>query len=155
MTELRSDIARAESEQQALTADLQRLSTTAANASTPSPSQSQSQNQYSSHQDLISELRRQQAANDAFKEMCEDALRRMAQQQQRTEQEIDGVSASDQSVALAGLINVPDENVRIGRQKISNISAAKGSFVFSGMAGNLDVGDVLSFARSGREYVDS
>src|SRR5947209_15997243 len=72
-----------------------------------------------SRQELLQEIRQQQASNDALRKMCEEALSRTVYE--RTGQKIKAVKATNNSSALAGFINTSGEESKID-QDISDIT---------------------------------
>jgi hypothetical protein len=60
-----------------------------------------------SRQELLEEIRKQQASNDTFRKMCEEALSRTVYE--RTGQEIKGVKATNYSSSWTGFINMSGE----------------------------------------------
>ncbi len=91
-----------------------------------------------SRQELIQELKKQQAANTIFREMCEEVLSRTVFE--RTGQKIKGVKATQDSTALAGFINTSGEELKIN-QDISDVTAEYRSFAVAGVVKNLDFKD--------------
>jgi vacuolar-type H+-ATPase subunit E/Vma4 len=92
-----------------------------------------------SRQELLQELKRQQAANTVFREMCEEALSRTVFE--RTGQKIKGIKATQDSSALAGFINASGEELKIN-QDISDVTADNRSFAAAGVIKNLDFKDL-------------
>jgi hypothetical protein len=76
-------------------------------------------------QELLQEIRQQQASNNALRKMCEEALSRTVYE--RTGQKIKGVKATDDSSALAGFVNTSGGESKID-QDISDITAHNRSF---------------------------
>jgi len=101
----------------------------------------QSEESEQSKQELLQELGKQQAANNAFKEMCEEALSKTIYQ--RTGQKIKGVKATNNSSALTGFINTSGEELRID-QDITDVSADNRSIAVAGVIKNLDFKDLRS-----------
>lgn len=66
---------------------------------------------------------------------CEDALKKL--EATRTTQKIKNVSASEDSIALAGYVDT-DNDFRVD-QDISNVMAKKNSLVIAGVAKNIDI----------------
>ncbi|KAK0113062.1 hypothetical protein ONS95_014768 [Cadophora gregata] len=92
-----------------------------------------------SKKELLRELERQQAANTALRNMCEEALSRTVYQ--HTGQKIKGIKATNDGIALAGFINVPGEELNTS-QDISDVSADNRGFVVVGVANNVDIKDL-------------
>ncbi|PZD22954.1 hypothetical protein A1F96_10685 [Pyrenophora tritici-repentis] len=92
-----------------------------------------------SRQELLQELERQQAANNAFKAMCEEALSKTVFE--RTGQKIKGVKATNNSSAITGFINTSGEESRI-EQDISDVSANNWSIAVAGVIKNVDFKDL-------------
>jgi hypothetical protein len=92
-----------------------------------------------SRQELLQELERQQAANNAFKAICEEAFSRTVYE--RTGQKIKGVKATNNSSAIAGFINTSAEEERI-EQYISDVSADSRSIAVAGVIKNLNFKDL-------------
>jgi hypothetical protein len=98
-----------------------------------------------SRQDLLQEFRQQQASNDAFRKMCEEALSRTVYE--RTGQKIKGVRATNYSSALAGFINTSGEESNID-QDISDVTADNRSVAVAGVIKNFDFKDLRPAAPS-------
>ena len=96
-----------------------------------------------SRQKLLLEMGQQQASNDNFRKMCEEVLSRIVQE--RTGQKIKGVKAINHSSAVAGFINVSDEEMRID-QDISDVTAENRSFAGAGVIRDLNFRDLRSTA---------
>jgi hypothetical protein len=94
-----------------------------------------------SRQELLKEIRKQQASNDTFRKMCEEALSRTVYE--RTGQKITGVKATNYSSALAGFINTSGEESKIN-QDISGVIADNWSVAVIGVIKNLDFKDLRS-----------
>lgn len=92
-----------------------------------------------SRQELLHELKRQQAANTLFQEMCEEALSRTVFE--RTGQKIKGVKATRDSTALAGFINASGEELKIN-QDILDVTADNRSFAAAGVIKNVNFKDL-------------
>ncbi len=92
-----------------------------------------------SRKELLRELKRQQAVNTVFREMCEEALSRTVFE--RTGQKIKGIKATQDSSALAGFINTSGEELKIN-QDISDVIADDRSFAAAGVIKNLDFKDL-------------
>ena len=86
-------------------------------------------------QELLREIRQQQASNDTLRKICEDAISRTINE--RTGQKIKGVKATDHSSALAGFINTSGEELRVD-QDISDVNAHNKSFAGAGVIKGLD-----------------
>lgn len=107
--------------------------------SEPNRVSQQSEESEQSRQELLQELGRQQAANNVFKEMCEEALSKTIHQ--RTGQKIKGVKATNYSSALAGFINTSAEESRIA-QDITEVSADNRGIAVAGVIKNLNFKDL-------------
>ena len=82
--------------------------------------------------------------------MCEEALSKTVYE--RTGQKIKAVRATNNSSALAGFINISEEESKID-QDISDITADNRSFAAAGVIKNLDFKDLRPTAPSGhRDY---
>ena len=92
-----------------------------------------------SRQELLQELKSQQATNIVFREMCEEALSQTVFE--RTGQKIKGVKATQDSVALAGFINTSRGDLKIN-QDISDVTAHDRSFAGAGVFENINVKDL-------------
>jgi hypothetical protein len=92
-----------------------------------------------SRTELLRELASQQAANQTFINMCEEALSQTIYQ--RTGQKIKGVRATNYSSALTGFINTSDEDTRID-QDISDVNADNYSIAVAGVVKGLDFKDL-------------
>ena len=92
-----------------------------------------------SKKELLEELRRQQAANTVLRGMCEEALSHTVYE--RTGQNIKGVKATNDSSALAGFINISEEELRIN-QDISDVTADNRSFAAAGVINNIHIKDL-------------
>lgn len=90
-------------------------------------------------QELLQELKHQQASNIHFREMCEQALSTTVYE--RTGQKIKCVKATNDSSALAGFINTSGEDLKIN-QNISDVTADNRSFAAAGVIKNLDFKDL-------------
>ena len=88
-----------------------------------------------SKQELLQELKKQQASNITFQQICKEAL--SVTVYERTGQKIKGVKATNDSSALAGFINASGEGLKIN-QDISDVTADTRSFAAGGVIGNLD-----------------
>lgn len=89
-----------------------------------------------SRQELLQELKRQQAANIIYREMCEEALSRTVFQ--RTGQKTKGVRATQDSSALAGFINTSGEDLKIN-QDISGVTPDDRSFAAAGVIKDINL----------------
>jgi hypothetical protein len=103
-----------------------------------------------SRKELLRELANQQAANQTFIKMCEEALSQTVYQ--RTGQKIKGIRATNNSSALTGFINTSAEESRID-QDISDINADNYSIAVAGLVNNLDFKDLRS-SRPERGHYD-
>jgi hypothetical protein len=92
-----------------------------------------------SKEELLEELKRQQAANTTLRDMCEEALSQTVYE--RTGQKIKGVKATNDSSAIAGFINTSGEELKIN-QDISDVTADNRSFTAAGVIGNVDFNDL-------------
>jgi hypothetical protein len=92
-----------------------------------------------SKQELLQELKQQQASNITFREMCQEAL--SATKYERTGQKIKGVKATNSSSALAGFINTSGEGFKIN-QDISDVTADNRSFAGAGVINGMDFKDL-------------
>lgn len=92
-----------------------------------------------SRRELFHELEKQQAANQTFIKMCEEALSQTVYQ--RTGQKIKGVRATNNSSALTGFINTSGEESKID-QYISEVNADSYSIAVAGVVKNLDFKDL-------------
>lgn len=92
-----------------------------------------------SRRELFNELEKQQAANQTFIKMCEEALSQTVYQ--RTGQKIKGVRATNNSSALTGFINTSGEESKID-QYISEVNADSYSIAVAGVVKNLDFKDL-------------
>ncbi|KAH7394365.1 hypothetical protein BKA66DRAFT_298745 [Pyrenochaeta sp. MPI-SDFR-AT-0127] len=103
-----------------------------------------------SRQELLLELASQKAANNNFKEMCEEALSQTIYE--RTGQKIKGVKATNNSSALTGFINTSGEELRI-YQDISDVSADHWSIAVAGVIKNVDFKDLrpVGLGRGGQD----
>jgi excinuclease UvrABC ATPase subunit len=94
-----------------------------------------------SKQELLQELTNQQCSNTSFRKMCEEALSTTVYE--RTGQRINGVKATNDSSAVAGLVNASGEQLKI-HQDISDVTAENRSFAAAGVINGMD------FTRFGR-----
>jgi DNA anti-recombination protein RmuC len=94
-----------------------------------------------SRRELLHEIQQQRASNDAFRNMCEEALSRTVFE--RTGQKIKGVKATDHSSAVAGFINTSGEELKIN-QDISDVTASNYSFAGAGVIKSLNFADLHS-----------
>jgi hypothetical protein len=129
--ELQQELSRAGIETVHIEHSLQQLTTA---GSTESDKESEQ-----SKQELLQELKQQQASNITFREMCEEAL--SATVYQRTGQKIKGVKATNDSSALAGFINASGEELKIS-QDISDVTADNRSFAGAGVINGIDFKDL-------------
>ena len=91
-------------------------------------------------QDLMRELKEQQASNDTFQQMCAEAIAKTVYE--RTGQKIRGVKATDKSHAIAGfIINNSEKESRI-EQDISDVTADNQSFAGAGVFKNFNFKDL-------------
>ncbi|KAH8701327.1 hypothetical protein GQ44DRAFT_586082, partial [Phaeosphaeriaceae sp. PMI808] len=136
---VRQQIARADTETAELERSVQQL--TVRRSSELSHVSQQSKESEESRKELLQELERQQAANNTFKEMCEEAISRTIYE--RTGQKINGVKATNNSSALTGFINTSGEESIID-QDISDVSADNWSIAVAGVIKNVDFKDLRS-----------
>ena len=134
-TDLHQEIARADGQKSDIESTLQQLS---AGDRTQLSEESEQ-----SRQDLLQEIRQQQASNDAFRKMCEEALSKTVYE--RTGQKIKGVRATNYSSALAGFINTSGEESNID-QDISDVTADNQSVAVAGVIKNLNFKDLRQAA---------
>lgn len=92
-----------------------------------------------SKQELLQELKQQQASNSTYREMCEEAL--SATVYERTGQKIKGIKATNDSSALAGFINTSGEGLKIN-QDISDVTADSRSVAAAGVINGMDFKDL-------------
>lgn len=92
-----------------------------------------------SKQELLQELKKQQASNITFQQMCKEAL--SVTVYERTGQKIKGIKATNNSSALAGFINVSKEGLKIN-QDISDVTADNRSFAAAGVIENINFKDL-------------
>ena len=92
-----------------------------------------------SKQELLQELKQQQASKITYREMCEEAL--SATVYERTGQKIKGVKATNDSSALAGFINTSGEGLKID-QDISDVTADSRSVAAAGVINSIDFKDL-------------
>jgi len=128
---LRQQVARADNETAEIERSLQHITV---GGSTEADEESEQ-----SKEELLKELKRQQAANTTLRDMCEEALSQTVSE--RTGQKIKGVKATNDSSALAGFINTSGDESRID-QDISNVTADTRSFAAAGVIGNVDFKDL-------------
>lgn len=134
---VRQQIAQADNETAEIERSLQQL--TVDRSSELNHASEESGDSEQSRQELIRELGRQQSANTAFREMCEDALSKTTYE--RTGQKIKGVKATNNSSALTGFINTSGEELKID-QDISDVAADNWSVVVAGVIKNVDFKDL-------------
>jgi len=147
---IRQLIARADDETTDINHSLQQL--TAARTNEQDDVLKQSKESEQSKQELLQELEKQQAANAALKEMCEEDLSETVYE--RTGQKIKGVRATNNSSAITGSINTSGEESRID-QDISDVSADSWSIAVAGVIKNVDFKDLRPGGpdRGGRDDV--
>jgi flagellar biosynthesis/type III secretory pathway chaperone len=92
-----------------------------------------------SRRELLHELEKQQASNQTFIKMCEEALSQTVYS--RTGQKIKGVRATNNSSALTGFINTSRDESKID-QDISEVNADNYSIAVAGVVNNLDFKDL-------------
>lgn len=114
-TVLQREIARVDSETAGIECSLQQLSV---GASTELSKESEQ-----SRQEPLEEIRKQQASNDTFRKMCEEALSTTVYE--RTGQKIKGVKATNYSSTWTGFINTSGEESKIN-QDISDVTVIIG-----------------------------
>ncbi|KAF7502471.1 hypothetical protein GJ744_005686 [Endocarpon pusillum] len=91
--------------------------------------------------ELRQEIQRQEASNNVFRTMCEEALQSTVYE--RTGQKIKGIKAMNYSSALAGFINTSGEELRIP-QDISDVTADQRSIAVAGVVKDLNFKDLRS-----------
>jgi hypothetical protein len=128
---LQQQIAQADSETTGLEHSLQNFT---ADSKTEADEESEQ-----SKEELLEELKKQQAASTALRDMCEEAFSQTVYE--RTGQKIKGVKATNDSSALAGFINTSGEELKIN-QDISDVTADKRSFSAAGVIKNMDFKDL-------------
>lgn len=136
-TILQQEIARADGQRTEIESSLEQLSV--------GESTRLSEESEESRQELLQEIRQQQASNNALRKMCEETLSRTVYE--RTGQKIKGVKATDDSFALAGFINTSGEESKID-QDISDITAHNRGFAAAGVIKNLDFRNLRPSATS-------
>ncbi|RFU32971.1 hypothetical protein B7463_g3375, partial [Scytalidium lignicola] len=130
-TILQQEIARAGGQRTEIESTLQQISVR--------DSAQQDEESEQSKQDLLQEIRQQQAANDAFRKTCEEALSRTVYE--RRGLKIKGVKATNHSSVLTGFINTSGEESRID-QDISDVVADNWSVAVAGVVKNFDFKDL-------------
>lgn len=94
---------------------------------------------------LLLEMKRQKAMIDAVRQLSEEALKEFVSQ--RSKQRIHDVKSIDNSISLAGLINV--EGSQVNRdQDISKVYANGRSISIAGVANNIDINSMFANMRS-------
>ena len=93
-----------------------------------------------SRQELVQEIRQQQASNETFRKICEEILSRTVYD--CTGQKIKGIKASEDSTAVAGFINTSGEELKI-EQDIC-VTADKRSFAGADVIKNMNFKDLHS-----------
>ncbi|KAH6629676.1 hypothetical protein C7974DRAFT_394979, partial [Boeremia exigua] len=91
---------------------------------------------HQSRSELLHELRQQQAANQNFAKMCEEAL-----SQTRAQHKIKGVKATSYGSALTGFINTTGEESKIDLD-VSDVSADNYGVAVAGVVKNFDFKDL-------------
>jgi hypothetical protein len=134
---LRQQLVRADNETTEIERSLQQL--TAEGDRGLSVASEQRKESEQSRQELLEELKRQQVANDVYKEMCEEALTSTVYI--RTGQKIKRVKATNNSSAVTGFINTSGEELKID-QDISDVSADNWSVAVAGVVKNVDFKDL-------------
>jgi hypothetical protein len=94
-----------------------------------------------SRQELLQELERQQAANNAFKAMCGEALSKTVYERTGQKIKLERVKATNNSSTFTGFINTSGEEERI-KLDISDVSADKWSVAVAGVIKNVDFKDL-------------
>jgi hypothetical protein len=136
-TVIQQQIAQADVQTREIALSVQQLPARSDNdLSAPSP-QPEASDQ--SRNELLRELASQQAANQTFIQMCEEALSQTVYQ--RTGQKIKGVRATNYSSALTGFINTSEEESKIA-QDISDVNADNYSIAVAGVVKGLDFKDL-------------
>ncbi|RYN95806.1 hypothetical protein AA0121_g13571 [Alternaria tenuissima] len=134
---VQQQIIRADTETAQIERSMQQLTASRGGDLSAVPQQTSGSEQ--SRQELLQELERQQAANNAFKAMCEEALSRTVYE--RTGQKIKRVKATNNSSAITGFMNTSGEESRI-EQDISDVSADNWSIAVAGVIRNVDFKDL-------------
>ena len=124
---LRNEIIGADNELPAVESSLARISVRDNNPQAAKDDQSRDE--------LLAEMRHQQASNTSFRRACEEALSETHYKQ--TGQRIKNVRATDDSAAFVGDVNVSGHDIK-GDQDISDISASNRSVAAVGRIGNVD-----------------
>jgi F0F1-type ATP synthase gamma subunit len=146
---VRQQIVRADTETAQIERSMQQLASSRGGELSSVPQQTSESEQ--SRQELLQELTRQQAANNAFKAMCEEALSTTIYE--RTAQKIKGVKATNNSSAITGFINTSGEEERI-EQDISDIGADNWSIAVAGVIKNVDFKDLRPGGADGGDRDD-
>ncbi|KAH8621453.1 hypothetical protein IG631_23938 [Alternaria alternata] len=133
---VRQQIVRADTETAEVEYSMQQLTASRCGELSSAPQQTSESEQ--SRQELLQELERQQAANNAFKAICEESLSKTVYE--RTGQKIKGVKATNNSSAITGFINTSGEE-RI-ELDISDVSADNWSVAVAGVIKNVDFKDL-------------
>jgi hypothetical protein len=146
---VQQQIIRADTETAQIERSMQQLASSRGGELSSVPQQTSESEQ--SRQELLQELERQQAANNAFKAMCEEALSKTVYE--RTGQKIKGVKATNNSSAITGFINTSGEEERI-EQDISDIGADNWSIAVAGVIKNVDFKDLRPGGADGGDRDD-
>jgi hypothetical protein len=146
---VRQQIVRADTETAQIERSMQQLASSRGGELNSVPQQTSESEQ--SRQELLQELTKRQAANNAFKAMCEEALSTTIYE--RTGQKITGVKATNHSSAITGFINTSGEEERI-EQDISDIGADNWSIAVAGVIKNVDFKDLRPGGADGGDRDD-
>ena len=146
---VQQQIVRADTETAQIERSMQQLASSRGGELSSVPQQTSESEQ--SRQELLQELERQQAANNAFKAMCEEALSKTVYE--RTGQKIKGVKATNNSSAITGFMNTSGEESRI-EQDISDVSADNWSIAVAGVIKNVDFKDLRPGGADGGDRDD-
>lgn len=113
---------------------------------------SQDRESEQSRQEILREFGRQEATHNVLRDMCIEALSQTVYE--RTGQKIKGVTATNNSSALAGFINASGEELRID-QDISDVAADNWSIAAAGVIKNMDFNAMVSGkpSQSGRDIM--
>ncbi|RYN21506.1 hypothetical protein AA0112_g10182 [Alternaria arborescens] len=113
---------------------------------------SQDRESEQSRQEILREFGRQEATHNVLRDMCIEALSQTVYE--RTGQKIKGVTATNNSSALAGFINASGEELRID-QDISDVAADNWSIAAAGVIKNMDFNAMVSGkpGQSGRDIM--
>ncbi|KAH7014041.1 hypothetical protein B0J12DRAFT_790806 [Macrophomina phaseolina] len=132
---VQEQLVRADNDAAGIERSLQRL--TVEGNSELSHGSEQSKESEQSRQELLEELKNQQAANAALKQICEEV--RSKTKSERTGQTIKDVKATRDSLIAVGFMNTSAKESGVEKQYIKGVTADHGSKTLAGVAKDVNV----------------